>query len=115
MTDQGHYIRSIAGLTLKNNLINNFNLTPIAVLDHVKTISLRSLDSPDPDPTVRKTIGSVISAIIRGGQALNWPESIQVLVDKLDSLDLLTVEVEQSYSCIVFMYSNTRVFFFLFL
>jgi hypothetical protein len=93
MTDQGHYIRSIAGLTLKNNLINNFNQTPLSVLDHVKTVSLKSLDSPDPDPTVRKTIGSVISAIIRGGQVMNWPESIKVLVDKLNSSDALTVEV----------------------
>lgn len=93
MTDQGHYIRSIAGLTLKNNLINNFNRTPLSVLDHVKTVSLRSLDSPDPDPTVRKTIGSVMSAIIRRVQVMNWPESIKALVAKLDSSDPLAVEV----------------------
>lgn len=93
MVNKDSYTRAIAGLTLKNNLLNNFNSTRLSVLNHVKYISLQALDSPDPDPTVRRTIGSVITAIIVRGQVLNWPEALKVLVNKLDSQDPLAVEV----------------------
>lgn len=93
MTQEDNYTRAIAGLTLKNNLLNHFNRIPLTVLDHVKYISLRSLDSPDPDATVRRTIGSVITAIIVRGQVLNWPEAIQVLAHHLESSNPVAVEV----------------------
>jgi transportin-1 len=99
MTEEDSYTRAIAGLTLKNNLLNNFNRTPLTVLDHVKSVSLKALDSPDPDSTVRRTIGSVITAIIVRGQVLNWPESLTGLVHKLDSTDPLAVEVMNIQIC----------------
>lgn len=96
MPQEDNLTRSIAGLTLKNNLLNNFNQTPLSVLDHVKRVSLRSLDSPDPDSTVRRTIGSVITAIVVRGQVLNWPESLNVLVHKLqDTSNPLAMEVKK--------------------
>ncbi|KAI9359856.1 armadillo-type protein [Pilaira anomala] len=93
MTQEDNYTRAIAGLTLKNNLLNHFNRIPLTVLDHVKYISLQSLDSPDPDATVRRTIGSVITAIIVRGQVLNWPKAIQDLAHHLESSNPVAVEV----------------------
>lgn len=109
MTEEDNYTRAIAGLTLKNNLLNNFNRTPLTVLDHVKHISLRSLDSPDPDSTVRKTIGSVITAIIVRGQVMNWPQALRVLVYTLDSTNPLAIEVGMIFFCHVFFLKEFRL------
>lgn len=93
MTHEDGYTRAIAGLTLKNNLLNHFNLMPLVTLNYVKQVSLEALDHPDPDSTVRRAIGSVITAIVVRGQVLNWPESIHTLINKLDSPEPLAVEV----------------------
>lgn len=93
MTDQDSYIRAIAGLTLKNNILNSFNSTPLFVLDHVKSVCTRSLAFPDPDATIRRTIGSVITAIVVRGQIMNWPDIMSILVSQLDSPHSLSIEV----------------------
>ncbi|KAG2233484.1 hypothetical protein INT48_003190 [Thamnidium elegans] len=93
MTQEDNHTRAIAGLTLKNNLLNHFDRTPLPVLEHVKYISLRSLEIPDSDVTVRRTVGSVITAIIVRGQVINWPQALTVLVQQLDSTNPLAVEV----------------------
>ncbi|RCI00866.1 Transportin-1, partial [Rhizopus stolonifer] len=93
MRDQDNYTRAIAGLTLKNNLLKNFNKTPLFVLDYVKSVCLQSLDSPDPDTTIRRTIGSVMTSITVRGQILNWPEAMQALVGILEkSTDPLAID-----------------------
>ncbi|GAN03273.1 transportin-1 isoform X2 [Mucor ambiguus] len=92
-TDQDSYIRAIAGLTLKNNILNSFNSTPLFVLDHVKSVCMRSLAFPDPDATIRRTIGSVITAIVVRGQIMNWPNIMSILANKLDSPDPLSIEM----------------------
>lgn len=93
MTQEDNHTRAIAGLTLKNNLLNHFDRISLPVLEHVKYISLQSLDIPDSDATVRRTIGSVITAIIVRGQVVNWPQALTVLVYQLDSTNPLAVEV----------------------
>lgn len=93
MNDQDNYIRAIAGLTLKNNILNSFNSTPLFVLDHVKSVCVRSLEFPDPDATIRRTIGSVITAIVVRGQIMNWPSIMRILVNKFDSSNSLSIEV----------------------
>ncbi|GAA5796715.1 hypothetical protein HPULCUR_002090 [Helicostylum pulchrum] len=93
MTQEDNHTRAIAGLTLKNNLLNHFDRTPLPVLEHVKYISLRSMDIPDSDAIVRRTIGSVITAIIVQGQVINWPQALTVLVHQLDSTNPLAVEM----------------------
>ncbi|KAF1807660.1 armadillo-type protein [Mucor lusitanicus] len=93
MTDQDSYIRAIAGLTLKNNILNSFNSTPLFVLDHVKSVCTRSLAFPDPDATIRRTIGSVITAIVVRGQIMNWPDIMSILVSQLDSPHSLSIEM----------------------
>ncbi|KAK4517537.1 uncharacterized protein ATC70_000876 [Mucor velutinosus] len=93
MTDQDSYIRAIAGLTLKNNILNSFNSTPLFVLDHVKSVCTRSLEFPDPDATIRRTIGSVITAIVVRGQIMNWPNIMNILAHRLDSPNSLSIEM----------------------
>lgn len=93
MTDKDNYIRAIAGLTLKNNILNSFNATPLFVLDHVKSVCTRFLEFPDPDATIRRTVGSVITAIVVRGQIMNWPNIMSILANKLDSPNPLSIEV----------------------
>ncbi|KAG1051021.1 hypothetical protein G6F43_006751 [Rhizopus delemar] len=87
------YTRAIAGLTLKNNLLHHFEMTPEPVLSYVKQICLDSFDVPDPDVTIRKTIGSVITAIIVRGHVSSWPDSIYTLLSKLESSEPLALEM----------------------
>ncbi|KAL7309113.1 hypothetical protein PS15m_011232 [Mucor circinelloides] len=93
MNDQDNYIRAIAGLTLKNNILNSFNSTPLFVLDHVKSVCVQSLEFPDSDATIRRTIGSVITAIVVRGQIMNWPSIMRILVNKFDSSNSLSIEM----------------------
>lgn len=65
---------------------------PPLVLDHVKQCCTEALEHPDPDINVRRTVGSVITAIITQGQVHNWPHILQLLVEKLDSPDVVSVE-----------------------
>ncbi|KAI9484057.1 MAG: armadillo-type protein [Benjaminiella poitrasii] len=93
MTNQNNYIRAIAGITLKNNILNNFNSIPPSVFSHVKMTSLKALEDPNQDATIRRTIGSVITAIIVRDQIMNWPEALKALVEKLHSSNPLSVEM----------------------
>ncbi|KAI9322269.1 Transportin-PC [Dichotomocladium elegans] len=93
MPQEESYTRAIAGLTLKNNIRSFFNKMPLNVLYYVKTTCIGALDCPDPDINVRRTIGSVITAIVTQGQAHNWPEILQILTEKLDSPDPVSVEM----------------------
>lgn len=92
MPHEESYTRAIAGLTLKNNIKSFFTKMPPNVLEHVKQCCAEALEQPDPDINVRRTVGSVITAIITQGQAHNWPHILQVLVEKLDSPDIVSVE-----------------------
>ena len=87
------YPRAIAGHLLKNNIRSYFNTIPLQVLDHVKLCCAEALNNPDPDLDVRRTIASSIAAIVTRGQTHNWPQILQVLVEKLDSPDSVTIEV----------------------
>jgi hypothetical protein len=93
MTEEDSYTRAIAGLTLKNNILSEFNNLHLSVLAYIKDLVLSSLDKPDLDWDVRKAIDSVITAIVVRGQILNWPSAIDTLVNKLESPDPLAVEV----------------------
>ncbi|ORY98161.1 armadillo-type protein [Syncephalastrum racemosum] len=93
MPNEESYTRAIAGLTLKNNIRSFFNSMPLPVLDYVKACCAHALDAPDPDLNVRKSIGSVITAIVTRGQAHNWPDILQRLVHKLDDPNPIVVEM----------------------
>ncbi|KAG0182044.1 hypothetical protein DFQ28_001171 [Apophysomyces sp. BC1034] len=93
MPQEDPYTRAIAGLTLKNNIRSFFNTISIPVLDYVKETCIKALQSPDPDPNVRKTIGSVITAIVTRGQVHNWPHILELLLQQLDSPDPSAVEI----------------------
>ncbi|KAI8146257.1 armadillo-type protein [Fennellomyces sp. T-0311] len=93
MPELESYPRAIAGHLLKNNIKSYFNSVPLVVLDHVKACCVDALNQPDKDGDVRRTIASSIAAIVTRGQAHNWPHILQVLVEKLDSPDSITVDM----------------------
>ncbi|KAI8339859.1 armadillo-type protein [Chlamydoabsidia padenii] len=88
MTDQSEYVRSVAGLTLKNNIRSHYPTISPGVLDYVKEKCLQHLG----DPSVSKTVGLVISAIMLRGQIQRWPQGLQVLMEKLDDPSPTVVE-----------------------
>ncbi|SAM01459.1 hypothetical protein [Absidia glauca] len=88
MTDQDEYIRSVAGLTLKNNIKTYYDTIPPTVLDYVKTNCLEHIGDPD----VSKSVGLVVAAIMSRGQVQNWPHGLQVLIEKLDDPSPLVVQ-----------------------
>lgn len=95
MPQEDPYTRAIAGIHLKNNIRSFFNSMPLVVLDYIKQCCIEALDCPDPAPSVRRTVGTVITAIVTRGQAHNWVEILHVLVAKLDSTDPVVVEVRE--------------------
>ncbi|KAI9323497.1 Transportin-PC [Dichotomocladium elegans] len=102
MPEQDVNTRAIAGLTLKNNINAFFNEIPPAVLDHIKSCcmaAVENLNANDDDvdvegnAVVRRTIGSVIAAIVTRGQPQNWLDMLHSLMNKLGSPDPTSVEM----------------------
>lgn len=88
MPQEDQYIRSVAGLTLKNNIRSHFPNIPNEVLDYVKECCLAHIG----DEGVGKPVSLVIAAIVARGSIQNWPQVLQVLLEKLDHPT--TVEVK---------------------
>ncbi|KAI8366824.1 armadillo-type protein [Radiomyces spectabilis] len=88
MPQEDQYLRSVAGLTLKNNIRAYYPTIPAPVMDYVKESCLQNVG----DPEIGKAISLVIAAIVLRGQVHNWPQALQVLMEKLDSSDPVTVE-----------------------
>ncbi|KAI8086186.1 armadillo-type protein [Halteromyces radiatus] len=93
MTNEEWYTRQVAGLTLKNNIRGYFNSIPLSVLDYVKSCCCDAVIQPDVIPNIRTAVGSVIAAIITHGQACNWPEILELLVNSMGSPNPLSVEM----------------------
>lgn len=85
MPQQEAYTRAIAGLTLKNNIRSVFNDIPLPVLDHVKTCCMETLRNPDPDVSVRRTVSSVITAIVTRAHPNNCNDIFTHLLDVLSN------------------------------
>ncbi|KAL9559161.1 hypothetical protein MBANPS3_000565 [Mucor bainieri] len=75
--------RRVAGLQLKNNVQNNFNSIPLSVLDYVKQCCVDIVEMPQP--SIAKTVSSVIAVIVRRGQVHNWMQVILLLIEKLNA------------------------------
>ncbi|KAI9028953.1 armadillo-type protein [Phycomyces nitens] len=88
MPQEDQYIRSVAGLTLKNNIRSYFAAIPGPVMDYVKSCCLQHVGDPD----IGSTVSIVIVAIVTHGQVHNWPQALQVLLEKLDSPNPAVVE-----------------------
>ena len=98
--------RRIAGLQLKNNIKNHFNNMPLNVLDYVKQCCIDIIESPQP--SIAKTVSSVIAAIVRRGQVHNWTQVILLLIEKLNAQQptiILHVIIDKTF--------YSRLFFFL--
>ncbi|KAG1223165.1 hypothetical protein G6F35_004829 [Rhizopus arrhizus] len=89
MPQEDQYIRSVAGLTLKNNIRSYYPTIPPQVLEFVKECCLQHIG----DSEVGKAVSLVIAAIVQRGQIQNWPQAIQVLLEKLDDPSPVVVEV----------------------
>ncbi|KAF7724699.1 hypothetical protein EC973_000807 [Apophysomyces ossiformis] len=88
MPQEDQYIRSVAGLTLKNNIRSYFPTIPQPVLDYVKECCLQHIGDAD----VGKAVSMVIASIIARGQIRNWPQALQFLLEKLDDPNPTVVE-----------------------
>lgn len=72
------YLRHLAGLTLKKNLVSNWTTTH---MQFVKACALKSIQDPIED--IRNTAGTLVTTIISIDPD-NWPEAIDSLVTLLD-------------------------------
>ncbi|GAA5797479.1 armadillo-type protein [Helicostylum pulchrum] len=88
MPQEDQYIRSVAGLTLKNNIRSHFPTIPAEVLAYVKDCCLVHIG----DSGVGKPVSLVIAAIVARGNIQNWPQVLQVLLEKLDDPNPVLVE-----------------------
>ncbi|CAO0801605.1 unnamed protein product [Mucor circinelloides] len=88
MPQEDQYIRSVAGLTLKNNIRSHYpNISP-QVLEYVKECCLQHIG----DAAVGKPVSLVIASIVARGNIQNWPQVLQVLLEKLDDSNPTMVE-----------------------
>ncbi|KAI9258897.1 armadillo-type protein [Phascolomyces articulosus] len=88
MPQEDQYVRSVAGLTLKNNIRAHYPTIPPPVIDYVKECCLQHIG----DESVGKAVGIVIAAIVERGQVHNWLQALQVLMGKLDDPNAAVVE-----------------------
>lgn len=83
MSEADERLRSVAGLVLKNNAVNQLQTWPPHVVDYVKQIIMSTFHE---QPTmVRNAAGSVIVAILDMLGPAAWPEVLQLLMNSLDS------------------------------
>ncbi|KEH44390.1 putative importin-beta domain-containing protein [Medicago truncatula] len=83
-------VRQAAGLYLKNNLRNVYNLMQPEYQQYVKSELLPCLGAADKH--IRSTTGTIISVVVQTGGVSQWPELLQALVSCLDSSDLNHME-----------------------
>ncbi|KAI7899319.1 armadillo-type protein [Cokeromyces recurvatus] len=92
MPQEDQYIRSVAGLTLKNNIRSYFPTISPEVVEYIKDCCLRNIG----DASVGKPVSMVIASIVSRGGIQQWPQVLQVLLEKLD--DPNPVMVENAFS-----------------
>jgi transportin-1 len=83
-------VRQAAGLYLKNNMKNVYNLMQPEYQKYVKSELLPCLGAADKH--IRSTTGTIISVVVQTGGISQWPELLQALVNCLDSSDLNHME-----------------------
>lgn len=86
LLNEQEYIRTIAGLLLKNNVKSNWTTILPEVRAYIKGEMLQCLG--DPMESVRHTVGSIITTIVMKEDSLDeWPGLLQTLVHFLDAPD----------------------------
>lgn len=89
MPQEDQYVRSVAGLTLKNNIRGHFKDIPVSVIDFIKGCTLEHIG----DQEIGKAVGIVIAAIVERGGVQHWLHALEVLMAKLDDPNPIVVEV----------------------
>ncbi|KAL1924807.1 uncharacterized protein VTP21DRAFT_4461 [Calcarisporiella thermophila] len=90
LTQEDSSTRAVAGLLLKNNIKHFAQELQPDVLEYVKATSLQAVG--DPDPTIRGTVGIVITTLLARVGITNWPQALNTLMAMLDSPDVNVVE-----------------------
>ncbi|KAI7868535.1 armadillo-type protein [Spinellus fusiger] len=88
MPHEDQYVRSVAGLTLKNNIRQHFVDIPMPVMNYIKQACLQHMG----DITVGKSVSLVIAAIMACGHVQQWPHALTVILEKLDDPEPAVVE-----------------------
>ncbi|KAI8969128.1 armadillo-type protein [Mycotypha africana] len=88
MPQEDQYIRSVAGLTLKNNIRSYYPSIQPEVLEYVKQCCIQHIG----DAEVGKPVSLVIAAIVSRGGIQSWPQILQVLLEKVDDPNPSMVE-----------------------
>jgi hypothetical protein len=87
---EDEFVRTVAGLLLKNNIKDYYNRMPKEVQNYVKKEVLSSIG--DPLPGIRRTVSSIVTTIVTKGKIEGWPSLMQSLIHLLDSTDPNVVE-----------------------
>lgn len=90
MRTEPEYIRTVAGLLLKNHIKEVYSHLPEEVKEYIKQQVLACVG--DAATTVRRTVGSIISMIILKGSLKDWPALLPVLIQHLDSGDMNSID-----------------------
>jgi transportin-1 len=88
---QDDAIRSVAGLSLKNNLKIQWSLLDPSIINYCKHGVLMALS--DQNEMVRKVAGSIITTCVAGGLIERWPEVLPKLVELLERPDTIVVVI----------------------
>ncbi|KAJ3360926.1 hypothetical protein HDU91_004216 [Kappamyces sp. JEL0680] len=80
-------IRTVAGLTLKNNLKAQWSALDLSILDYCKGCVLSALS--DENSMIRKVAGSIITTCVAGGMIERWPQVLPKLMELLDRPDTI--------------------------
>eukprot|EP01114_Cavostelium_apophysatum_P018671 TRINITY_DN5836_c0_g2_i3.p1 TRINITY_DN5836_c0_g2~~TRINITY_DN5836_c0_g2_i3.p1 ORF type:complete len:636 (-),score=125.18 TRINITY_DN5836_c0_g2_i3:1111-3018(-) len=84
------YVRSVAGLVLKNNIREQFNQLPPEYQAYIRNEVLSCVG--DPMLSVRRAVATIITTIAGKIGIQNWPGLLQTLFTFLDSPNLDLVE-----------------------
>lgn len=99
LKQEDQYIRTVAGLLLKNNIKEYYNGMLPEVRNYVKQEVLSCVG--DPIQAIRRTVSSIITTIITKGKIEGWPTVLPALIHMLDSPDLNQVEGALSTICLI--------------
>jgi len=90
MNDQEEYIRTVAGITLKNNLRRYYKQIPEPIRNYMKNEIIQVI-SNEKRP-IRRAVAMIFTTIIEAASTKECPGLLEFLIQQLDSQDLNMVD-----------------------
>jgi transportin-1 len=90
MHDQEEYIRTVAGLVLKNNIREYYKRIPEDIRNYMKNEIIQCLG--DSKTAIRRTVGTIFTTIIDVTSMKECPNLLQWFIKLLDSQDLNVID-----------------------